>query len=969
MAGSYDGSIRISTRVDNSGFNRGLQEQNNLIQAQNAKVNGYWNQTATSGQQAINGLSSGMSSLMGAVGKLAIAVGAVFAVAAPLIKLGQQAIDLASNIQEVDNVVSKAFGNMRGEMDALADTAIEKLGMSRLTAYQTGSTFMSMGKSMVDSMEDAKNMALELTKKTANMSSFFNVDQSVASTALKSIYTGETETLKQFGVVMTEVNLQQFAYEQGIRKSLAAMTQSEKVMLRYHYVMEQLAYIGNDFEDTQASWANQTRILAEQWKELLSILGGGLMEVLTPVVQGLNAIVAALIDMAKSVGDVITIFRQIKSDQMDEVVSSTSAATDAMNEYGNAIEAAEEKASKLAAFDDLNVLASDEDSNSGTTTVPVLNVEEQKQATEELEEKVSDLQEKLQKGFNQGLVTKKTKEDVNKNLSSIGSSAANIFKGPELQNAMQEFKDSTVETLGTVVGSAESIGLSVGTGVTGGIKDALEDPELQSFATDKLTDTFGSLVEVQEDVQGLATAFAEMATAFESEGFSNLIEFFTKLETFTNLTALETFSGFAADLVDLFASPITENSEAFTEMFENIFELFSNLTEPAKEVLDLLIGSSSSYEDSWLHKVMQELSGENSEYTKTRLEEINGVLEELIALTEGLSLDNFEEWWAGIGDLFKEKIEENIEDIKTNWLSFEKWKEMLAKPRESFEEWWSGIVGWWKEKLTLWSSDNEDDWFSKERWDGMLENVGDSFGDWWTGVVNWWCEELPAWWDEEVAPWFTKEKWLEILDNVIEAAGQMWDDSFGKISEELPKWWDEKVAPWFTKEKWQELGKSMKDGIYEGFKSAVYKIIDILNGIINAAQSGINGLIDSLNSFVTGYNNAVPSHLEISPLGKVNFGSIPYPKLAQGAVIPPNHQFLAVLGDQTSGTNIEAPLSTIQEALQNVYDQNQGSGAQEVTIRFEGTMSQLVRAMKPYIIAEQKRTGKSFRIDEGGGLI
>lgn len=68
--------------------------------------------------------------------------------------------------------MNKAFGNMRSEMDALAESAIKNLGMSRLMAYQTGSTFMSMGKSMLTSSEDAKNMALELTKLTANMASF-----------------------------------------------------------------------------------------------------------------------------------------------------------------------------------------------------------------------------------------------------------------------------------------------------------------------------------------------------------------------------------------------------------------------------------------------------------------------------------------------------------------------------------------------------------------------------------------------------------------------------------------------------------------------------------------------------------------------------------------------------------------------------------------------------------------------------
>ncbi len=196
----YDGSIRINTKLNTDGFN------------------------------------SGIKSMMGSLGGITKLLGIALSTAS-LIKFGKEAIGLASDLAEVDNVVNKAFGNMRSEMDALADSAIKNLGMSRLMAYQTGSTFMSMGKSMIANSEDAKNMALSLTKLTANMASFFNVSQDLASIALKSIYTGETETLKQYGVVMTEVNLKQFAQEQGIRKSYAAMTQSEKVMLRYQYVM------------------------------------------------------------------------------------------------------------------------------------------------------------------------------------------------------------------------------------------------------------------------------------------------------------------------------------------------------------------------------------------------------------------------------------------------------------------------------------------------------------------------------------------------------------------------------------------------------------------------------------------------------------------------------------------------------------------------------------------------------------
>jgi len=130
---------------------------------------------------------------------------------------------------------------MAGEVDAFAKTAIKQLGMSETTAKRMSSTFMAMGNGMGVVGENGKNMALQLTTLAADMASFYNVSQDVAETALKSVYTGETESLKKFGVVMTEANLQAYALSQGITKQYSAMSQAEKVMLRYNYVMSTTA--------------------------------------------------------------------------------------------------------------------------------------------------------------------------------------------------------------------------------------------------------------------------------------------------------------------------------------------------------------------------------------------------------------------------------------------------------------------------------------------------------------------------------------------------------------------------------------------------------------------------------------------------------------------------------------------------------------------------------------------------------
>lgn len=227
---------------------------------------------------------------------------------------------------------------------------------------------MAMGRAMVDSMEDASNMAINLTARAADVSSFYNKSVEEIATALKSIYTGETETLKAYGVVMTEINLQEYAYRQGIKKKLSAMSQAEKVQLRYMYVMEQTALAEGDFAKTSDSWANQTRILKEQFKELLSVAGTGLITVLTPVVKFLNTILTQLIAIATQAGAILSKLLGISIPTADsgKFAQDLSDASVGAGDLAEGIEAAGKAADKaLAPFDKLNVLKND---NGGSST-------------------------------------------------------------------------------------------------------------------------------------------------------------------------------------------------------------------------------------------------------------------------------------------------------------------------------------------------------------------------------------------------------------------------------------------------------------------------------------------------------------------------------------------------------------------------------------------------------------------------
>ena len=283
-------------------------------------------------------------------------------------KLGKSAISLASDLQEVQNVVDVAFGSMAGEVEDFSKSALKQFGLSELAAKRMASTFMAMGKGLGIDGTTGKEMALTLTGLAGDMASFFNVEESVAQTALNSIYTGETETLKKFGVVMTEANLQAFALTQGITKSYSAMSQAEKVALRYQYVLSQTALAQGDFARTSGSWANQVRLMKEQWSQLLGIMGSGLVQVLTPVVKALNSMLSSLISVGNAIaklfgGKGIT---NLSTSVSTDLGNAAGSAGDLSSGLDNSNASAKKLAKTIAGFDELNVLASQTSGGGGS---------------------------------------------------------------------------------------------------------------------------------------------------------------------------------------------------------------------------------------------------------------------------------------------------------------------------------------------------------------------------------------------------------------------------------------------------------------------------------------------------------------------------------------------------------------------------------------------------------------------------
>lgn len=219
-------------------------------------------------------------------------VGASFAaMTAGAVAFGVKSIDLASDLNEVQNVVDTTFGDSADQINEWAESAGEAFGLSELSAKQYTSTLGAMLKSMGMSEDATTEMSIALAGLAGDMASFYNLDPDEAFEKLRSGISGETEPLKELGINMSVANLEAFALSQGITTAYDSMTQAEQATLRYQYIMQATADAQGDFADTSDSLANQQRILQMEVENLSADLGQALLPAALSVVEWLRQMV------------------------------------------------------------------------------------------------------------------------------------------------------------------------------------------------------------------------------------------------------------------------------------------------------------------------------------------------------------------------------------------------------------------------------------------------------------------------------------------------------------------------------------------------------------------------------------------------------------------------------------------------------------------------------------------------------
>ena len=209
----------------------------------------------------------------------------------PIVGLGLAAVKLASDYEESLNKVRVSFGDSSKSVEDFAKTTLRSFGIAEGSALEMASLFGDMGTSMGLTQKEAANVSKTLVGLVGDLASFKNISQDIAKTALASVFTGETESLKKLGIVMTQANLQQFALEQGISKTIKQMSQAEKVQLRYNFVVSKSQNALGDYARTSDGVANSTRTLQESIKELGEKFGKLLIPEALKVISAIQKII------------------------------------------------------------------------------------------------------------------------------------------------------------------------------------------------------------------------------------------------------------------------------------------------------------------------------------------------------------------------------------------------------------------------------------------------------------------------------------------------------------------------------------------------------------------------------------------------------------------------------------------------------------------------------------------------------
>lgn len=806
------GAVDFELLLNSNPFNKGLKSATNTIK------------------------SSGIENSLKNIGKLALAAFSVKAI----VNFGKECINLGSDLAEVQNVVDVTFGNLNTEVNKFAENAIDKFGLGQTVTKKYVGTFGAMSKAFGFSNKEALAMSETLTGLAGDVASFYNLSSDEAYTKLKSVFTGETETLKDLGVVMTQNALDQYALANGYGKTTAKMSEQEKVALRYKFVLDKLSLANGDFARTSDSWANQTRVLSLRFNELKATLGQGFINIFTPIVKGINWVLSKLQVLAnafKSFTEMI--FGNAGGDGGSSTVSNlatdASNASDAVSGIGESAKKSAKDLKSLASFDTAQVLKNDSDDSlssgngaGGSIDTSGLNL------TDGIKQQVSDI-ENILNGVNFEPL-KQSFNNLKEAISYFGQGCGKILDG---------FYNNYLKPMGNYI-----------------ISDAL--PHFLNSTAEAMKSI---------DFDKLKSAFDELWKSLEPyhENVGNgLLWFYDNvllpLGLWTINDVLPGFLNILTGALDIVNQAITDIQPIWQWFWDNV--LSPIVTWTGGVIVDVLNGVGDALK--WISD------------NEVAMSIIEGVAIAIGLVTGALKLYNIAmgvcnvvtRIFAGIMAVLTSPITIVIAIIGALIAVIILCVKHWDKIKETAQKCWEGIKNAWN---------NAGQWFNEK----IITPIKNFFNNLWTNVKN---IASNAWNGIKgvfsgVGNWFS---------NIFQQAYNGITRVFSNIGNFFGGIWQR------IKNTFSNLGMSIGNAISNAVKSGINGVISLIEKRINSAINLINGAIGIIN-LIPGVNVDKIQSLNLPRLAQGGYVKANTPQLAmigdnrhQGEVVAPEDKLMSL---------------------------------------------------------------------------
>jgi len=899
---------------------------------------------------------------MGSIKTLGAAIGVAFGVGA-VVAFGKSAVQAASDVEEMSSKFAVVFKDLAGGVE-------QELGNFAQAANRSKYDLMGFAATMQDTFvplgfarDEAAEMSVQVVKLAEDLGSFNNLPTADVVRDIQSALVGNTETVRKYGVVLTQQRIEEEARARGMWNGAGAIDAQTKAWVSLQLIMAGNSDAQGDAIRTADSFANRVRGLEASFKDLKVAIGNSIIPIINQVMPYIKAAVDALVVFFNTVAQIMnalfgtsismaSVEAEAAAEGMNNAAEAAGGAADAQGDLAKNTEKAG-KAAKgaLAAFDQLNVLQTQDTSAD------------------------SALGGGGGGSVGGGIATPVLGGGGKDADAGDGALTALQEKVAAFKVAFLEFIQPVTDALGRLEESLRPLGETIWSGLKWAWDNILV-PLGAWVITDLLPvflDTLGGAAELLNSIllalqpawdvfwEYVLQPLAEWTGGVIVEFLDSLADALKGLSDWINENnpvvqdlTVSLLAGAAAYKTIKLAVWALDSAlwKSVTAWMAHTAALIADKAETiaiqALLAKDFLVQMGLSIAAVWRSVTawVAETAAKTASTAATILANIQmGILTATTAIWNTVAaIAETVTWGFGAAMAFlASPIGLIILLIAALgvliYLLITHWEELSTTVKQI-----GFLMGYYLAQA--WES-------IKKSFFAALNAIQEKFAAVWTTIQQ---------------IWYLAGVWFASIGNEIQAA---FDAAMEAMKQKASEIWAAVKLVWGTAGAWfTGVGNSIKkafdstldsvktkfETVFTGIKNFVQNIIESIKKFIGNMATSIEETIDGIIDGIGSVGDILPE----LPTTPTSSGAQSYsiPQLATGAVIPPNARFAAILGDQRNGMNIETP----EALLRQIFREESGQGGGEITIRFEGTLGALVRELRPYIEQENTRFGKSLAI-------